>query len=159
MLLTTKSYRFATTGYRIGADCSPDLGRPVEQAYRQVVRSCLGAMMARSVGGGRSRNLIVFLSLLRTNSGHDRGMNCSIPVVVGVGRSVAVEWVCETSFVNHWDSAHADALADGKGWYFDPDTRLLVLTEISHLARGHCCSSGCRHCPYPLEATEADGPE
>ena len=73
--------------------------------------------------------------------------------------SLLVERVCETSVMNRWDSVHAGALADGKGWYFDPDTRLLVLTEISLLARGHCCSSGCRHCPYPLTATESDGPE
>ncbi len=61
--------------------------------------------------------------------------------------------------MNRWDSVHADALADGKGWYFDPDTRLLVLTEIALLERGHCCNSGCRHCPYPLTATESDEPE
>ena len=73
--------------------------------------------------------------------------------------SLLVGWICETSVVNRWDSVHADALADGKEWYFDPDTRLLVLTEISLLTRGHCCSSGCRHCPYPLKGAESDGPE
>lgn len=73
--------------------------------------------------------------------------------------SLLVESVCETSVVNSWDSVHAGALADGKDWYVDPDTRLLVLTEVSLLARGHCCSSGCRYCPYPLAATESDGPE
>ena len=73
--------------------------------------------------------------------------------------SLLVGWTCETSVVNRWDSVHADALADGKEWYFDPDTRLLVLTEISLLARGHCCNSGCRHCPYRLTATESDGPK
>lgn len=25
---------------------------------------------------------------------------------------------------------------------------LLVFTEKYHLKRGHCCGSGCRHCPY-----------
>ena len=24
-----------------------------------------------------------------------------------------------------------------------------VFTAWSHLKRGHCCGSGCRHCPYP----------
>jgi len=24
----------------------------------------------------------------------------------------------------------------------------LVFTEKYHLKRGHCCKSGCRHCPY-----------
>jgi len=79
-----------------------------------------------------------------------------LPLAFG---SLLVGCICETSFVNRWDSVHADALADGKDWYFDPDTRLLVLTEISLLARGYCCNSGCRHCPYPLTATESDGPE
>lgn len=25
---------------------------------------------------------------------------------------------------------------------------LLVYTSAYHLKRGHCCGSGCRHCPY-----------
>lgn len=25
---------------------------------------------------------------------------------------------------------------------------LLVYTAAYHLQRGHCCGSGCRHCPY-----------
>ena len=25
---------------------------------------------------------------------------------------------------------------------------LLVYTAAYHLTRGHCCGSGCRHCPY-----------
>lgn len=78
----------------------------------------------------------------------------ALPLASG---SLLVGWICETSVVNRWDSVHADALADGKEWYFDPDTRLLVLTEISLLARGHCCNSGCRHCPYPLKGTEPSG--
>jgi hypothetical protein len=24
----------------------------------------------------------------------------------------------------------------------------MVLTEKYHLARGYCCGSGCRHCPF-----------
>ena len=24
----------------------------------------------------------------------------------------------------------------------------VVMTEKHHLKRGHCCGSGCRHCPY-----------
>lgn len=24
----------------------------------------------------------------------------------------------------------------------------VVFTEMTHLKRGHCCNSGCRHCPY-----------
>lgn len=25
---------------------------------------------------------------------------------------------------------------------------LMVFTAAYHLKRGHCCKSGCRHCPY-----------
>ncbi|MBV6655460.1 MAG: cysteine-rich CWC family protein [Mameliella sp.] len=28
---------------------------------------------------------------------------------------------------------------------------LFVMTSWSHLKRGHCCGSGCRHCPYPKD--------
>lgn len=31
-------------------------------------------------------------------------------------------------------------------WYFEDG--LLVYTVAYHLQRGHCCGSGCRHCPY-----------
>lgn len=31
-------------------------------------------------------------------------------------------------------------------WYFE--NGLLVYTAAYHLKRGHCCGSGCRHCPY-----------
>lgn len=28
---------------------------------------------------------------------------------------------------------------------------LWVFTEYYHMLRGHCCKSGCRHCPYGYE--------
>ncbi|MCO5230012.1 MAG: DUF5522 domain-containing protein [Chitinophagales bacterium] len=28
---------------------------------------------------------------------------------------------------------------EGKNWVF---------TELYHIAKGHCCQNGCRHCPY-----------
>lgn len=31
-------------------------------------------------------------------------------------------------------------------YYFE--SGLLVYTAAYHLKRGHCCGSGCRHCPY-----------
>lgn len=31
-------------------------------------------------------------------------------------------------------------------YYFE--NGLLVYTAAYHLKRGHCCGSGCRHCPY-----------
>jgi hypothetical protein len=36
----------------------------------------------------------------------------------------------------------------GEATYRDPSTGLSVLTAATHLARGTCCESGCRHCPY-----------
>jgi hypothetical protein len=42
----------------------------------------------------------------------------------------------------------------GKLKDLDPDMYYLskegyvVFTEKYHLKRGHCCKSGCRHCPY-----------
>lgn len=32
-------------------------------------------------------------------------------------------------------------------FYINPDGNL-VFTEKYHLDRGHCCQSGCMHCPY-----------
>ena len=44
--------------------------------------------------------------------------------------------------------AHADALASGADTYVDPRTGYTVLTAAYLARRGHCCESGCRHCPY-----------
>lgn len=30
---------------------------------------------------------------------------------------------------------------------------MYVFTEKYHLKRGHCCKSGCRHCPYGFNKT------
>lgn len=34
--------------------------------------------------------------------------------------------------------------------YYTEDSRH-VFTAHYHLKRGHCCGSGCRHCPYDYE--------
>ena len=44
--------------------------------------------------------------------------------------------------------AHDAATAAGEPTYRDPSSGLMVLTAATHLARGTCCDSGCRHCPY-----------
>jgi hypothetical protein len=44
--------------------------------------------------------------------------------------------------------AHELAVAEGRATYRDPSTGLQVLTVATHLARGTCCDSGCRHCPF-----------
>ncbi|HEV3268740.1 MAG TPA: DUF5522 domain-containing protein [Acidimicrobiales bacterium] len=45
-------------------------------------------------------------------------------------------------------AAHEEAVRLGQPSYRDPATGLTVLTVATHLARGTCCDSGCRHCPY-----------
>lgn len=45
-------------------------------------------------------------------------------------------------------AAHAAALAGGDDGYVDPATGLFVFTAGYLAARGTCCDSGCRHCPY-----------
>ncbi len=44
--------------------------------------------------------------------------------------------------------AHDAALRAGADSYVDPATGLTVLTAGFLAARGYCCESGCRHCPY-----------
>ena len=44
---------------------------------------------------------------------------------------------------------HAAAVAAGEPGYDDPATGYFVFTAAHHRARGECCGSGCRHCPYP----------
>ncbi|HVB52160.1 MAG TPA: DUF5522 domain-containing protein [Acidimicrobiales bacterium] len=44
--------------------------------------------------------------------------------------------------------AHETAVVNGEATYKDPSTGLMVLTVATHLARGTCCGSGCRHCPF-----------
>jgi hypothetical protein len=47
-------------------------------------------------------------------------------------------------------AAHDRAVAAGEPGYLDPDTGFFVFTSAALAARGECCGSGCRHCPYPL---------
>lgn len=37
--------------------------------------------------------------------------------------------------------------------YYINKQGLLVFTEVYHLKRGHCCQSGCLHCPYKYSKT------
>ena len=37
-------------------------------------------------------------------------------------------------------------LVEGVHYYWEGE--LLVFTELYHRARGFCCGSACRHCPY-----------
>jgi len=44
--------------------------------------------------------------------------------------------------------AHDEAVARDEPTYTDPLTGYAVFTAEALLARGTCCGSGCRHCPY-----------
>jgi hypothetical protein len=32
--------------------------------------------------------------------------------------------------------------------YYKTEEGYIIFTEKYHLKRGHCCKSGCKHCPY-----------
>jgi iron complex transport system substrate-binding protein len=50
---------------------------------------------------------------------------------------------------------HARACASRQPTYVDPATGYDVFTANFLRCRGYCCGSGCRHCPYPQEASRA----
>lgn len=54
-----------------------------------------------------------------------------------------------TSDLRH--ALHEEAIAEGLDGYLDPETGFWVFTSAYHLARGYCCGSGCRHCPFTQE--------
>ena len=35
--------------------------------------------------------------------------------------------------------------------YYMSEEGFIVFTEKYHLKRGHCCKSGCKHCPYGFD--------
>jgi hypothetical protein len=46
------------------------------------------------------------------------------------------------------EAAHERASRAGEDGYLDPATGLFVFTAAYLAARGTCCDSDCRHCPY-----------
>jgi len=49
---------------------------------------------------------------------------------------------------------HDAACARGEHSYIDPATGYTVFTRLEHLARGECCGSACRHCPFDYANVE-----
>ena len=45
-------------------------------------------------------------------------------------------------------AAHTAAMARGEPGYVDPASGLFVFTAAQLAAKGLCCDSGCRHCPF-----------
>jgi len=62
--------------------------------------------------------------------------------------------ICEDCVNRFWKEKtnHKSAKVLAGDFYFDHG--LMVFTAAYHLRRGYCCSSGCRHCPYPVESRE-----
>ncbi len=48
------------------------------------------------------------------------------------------------------------ACKKGDSFYEDPISGLSVMTKVFLEARGKCCGSGCRHCPYAHESVSMD---
>ena len=65
-------------------------------------------------------------------------------------RSVVVEGknIIEANLPPEVEEAHRQACEKGEAMYTDPTNGLMVFTRQSHLDRGRCCGSRCRHCPY-----------
>ena len=66
----------------------------------------------------------------------------------GVGRADPVE---------PWEHEHEAAVRDGRAGYLDPATGSWVFTAEALRARGTCCGSGCRHCPFGTDGAEGGG--
>ncbi len=47
---------------------------------------------------------------------------------------------------------HDEACAKKQDFYLDPATGYQVMTAYYLSARGTCCESVCRHCPYGFKA-------
>lgn len=45
-----------------------------------------------------------------------------------------------------------EELTENEDYYWEG--QMMVLTRRFHLKRGHCCGSGCRHCPYDPKGTK-----
>ena len=43
---------------------------------------------------------------------------------------------------------HKKASYNKQDFYIDPDTGKIVMTAYYLRARGYCCKTGCRHCPW-----------
>mmetsp|Transcript_41893 Transcript_41893/g.98170 ORF Transcript_41893/g.98170 Transcript_41893/m.98170 type:complete len:403 (-) Transcript_41893:313-1521(-) len=54
------------------------------------------------------------------------------------------------------EEAHRAAVVTGAMQYVDPKTGYTVFTQLKAIARGYCCGSGCRHCPYGHKNVPSD---
>ncbi|RMG06288.1 MAG: hypothetical protein D6731_26125 [Planctomycetota bacterium] len=52
---------------------------------------------------------------------------------------------------------HRAACREGADGYVDPTSGRFVFSSFFLRARGRCCGSGCRHCPFDAAAQRAAG--
>ena len=57
------------------------------------------------------------------------------------------------------EKLHEEAVQAGNNHYNDPKTGYMVFTAEYHKKRGHCCESGCRHCPYGFKKERSKPPK
>jgi len=53
--------------------------------------------------------------------------------------------------------AHQNAVDQGKDFYTDPETGLMVMTSLYLSKRGNCCANICRHCPFGHDGKDHSG--
>ena len=61
----------------------------------------------------------------------------SLPAQEVVVKSVSQDWIYQL-----W----VEYIQRKEDFYWEKGYK--VMTKKYHLKRGHCCNSGCRHCPY-----------
>ncbi|MBK7222154.1 MAG: cysteine-rich CWC family protein [Saprospiraceae bacterium] len=59
-------------------------------------------------------------------------------------------WVGEAA--KNVGTANGDGLVEGIHYYIEDGK--WVFTPVYHIERGHCCQSGCRHCPYGYDSKQ-----
>lgn len=53
-------------------------------------------------------------------------------------------------FVVMNEELNLNNLKEGEDFYYTPEG-YKCFTKKHHLKRGHCCKSGCKHCPYGFD--------
>ena len=59
--------------------------------------------------------------------------------------NIAIVYFCDMKGIKTGFQKQIDL--EEEDFYLSPDG-YLIFTEKYHLKRGHCCQSGCQHCPY-----------
>jgi hypothetical protein len=79
----------------------------------------------------------------------DQGCLCKSCLVVEISNRISqlLEDVEKGKFARpDFTQYQTSELVEGIDFYVE--SGMYVFTQWYHLKRGHCCNSGCRHCPY-----------